>query len=400
MKITFLLTMGLDRPSGLRYFPLAKELVRLGHRVRVVALHPHFASCKQRAMQLQGVDVRYVGQMHALKEDGKAARFGPWQLTRVVFASTLSMVRELLKAQTDVVHLGKPQPINGAAALVGGKFLRARPLYLDCDDYEAGANTFSAEWQRKVFAAFEDNLHRFAEGITVNTTFLKQRYMGMGYPATRIVRVPNGIDADRFRGLSDTEAETVRARLGIGDQSVVAYVGSLSLVNHRVDMLLEAFAAVARQRRDTLLLLVGGGPDVEALRLQVADLELESRVVFVGHVPPSVAPYYLKIAHISVDPVDDDWVARARSPLKVFESMAVGTPVVTGDVGDRREILADGEAGLLVAPGDCKALAAGILDLLDDDDRRVRMGEAALRASERYYWHVLVNEFVKVHDLQ
>ena len=348
---------------------------------------------------MEGVDVHYVGQMHAPKPRGDSGRFGPWELTRVVFASTLGMLREVAKDPGDVLHLGKAQPINGSAALLGGKLLRATPLYLDCDDYEARANAFSAEWQRKVFAAFEDNLPRFAEGITVNTTFLRKRYADMGYPARRIVHVPNGIDADRFRALKDTQADRIRARLGVDNQRVVAYVGSLTFVNHRVDLLLDAFALVAAECSDVVLVLVGAGSDAQELRVRAERLGLADRVIFVGYVPPSISPYYLKIAHVSVDPVDDDSVARARSPLKIFESMAAGTPVVAGDVGDRREILADGRAGLLVAPGDCKALACGILELLKDEDKRVRMAETALGASEKYYWHVLVKEFVKVYNL-
>lgn len=399
MKITFLLTMGLERPSGLRYFPLAKELVRLGHKVRVLALHPNLRSCEQRRTQIEGVDVHYVGQMHAPKAEGHVTRFGPWRLTRVVFASTLGMLREVAKTPADVLHLGKPQPINGSAALLGGKLLRATPLYLDCDDYEAGANVFSARWQRKIFAAFEDNLPRFTEGITVNTTFLRERYIDMGYPTRRIVHVPNGIDADRFRALKDTQADRIRARLGVDNQRVVAYVGSLTFVNHRVDLLLDAFALVARECTEAVLLLVGGGADLEASRLQAQSLGLEKRVIFVGRVSPSVAPYYLKIADVSVDPVHDDAVARARSPLKIFESMAVGVPVVTGDVGDRRNILADGKAGLLVNPGDRQALAEGILQLLHDEDRRRAMAEMALEVRERYYWDVLVKDFVSVYDM-
>lgn len=399
MKITLLLTAGLERPAGLRYFPLAKELARLGNEVRVLALHPNLGSCAARRTQIEGVDVHYVGQMHAPKPEGDSGRFGPWQLTRVVFASTLGMLREVAKDPGDVLHLGKAQPINGSAALLGGKLLRSTPLYLDCDDYEARANAFSAEWQRKIFAAFEDNLPRFAEGITVNTTFLRERYIDMGYPARRIVHVPNGIDADRFRALKDTQADRIRARLAVDNQRVVAYVGSLTFVNHRVDLLLDAFALVAAECSDVVLVLVGAGADAQELRVRAERLGLADRVIFVGYVPPSISPYYLKIAHVSVDPVDDDAVARARSPLKIFESMAVGTPVVAGDVGDRREILADGRAGLLVAPGDCKALACGILELLKDEDKRVSMAEMALGASEKYYWHVLVKEFVKVYNL-
>jgi glycosyltransferase involved in cell wall biosynthesis len=112
---------------------------------------------------------------------------------------------------------------------------------------------------------------------------------------------------------------------------------------------------------------------------------------------PERVPVYLKLADVSVEPVLDDEVARARSPLKVFESMAVGTPVVAGDVGDRREIL--GDAGVLVSPGDVRALAEGLRFALEDADAHRCMSEIAISRSERYYWDVLVHDFEQVYRL-
>jgi len=91
--------------------------------------------------------------------------------------------------------------------------------------------------------------------------------------------------------------------------------------------------------------------------------------------------------------------ARARSPLKIFESLALGVPVVTGDVGDRRHILDGGRAGMLVKAGDAQALAEGIRTILEDADLAQTMREAALTLRERYYWDVLVREFEKVYEL-
>jgi phosphatidylinositol alpha-mannosyltransferase len=66
-------------------------------------------------------------------------------------------------------------------------------------------------------------------------------------------------------------------------------------------------------------------------------------------------------------------------------------------VGDRRELLEDGKAGLLVNPGDSDALAEGILAVLQEPERAQAMREAALRLRERYYWDVLVKDFVKAY---
>jgi glycosyltransferase involved in cell wall biosynthesis len=173
----------------------------------------------------------------------------------------------------------------------------------------------------------------------------------------------------------------------------------MSLASHPVDLLLEAFAQVSRAVPKAVLLLVGGGEDLDSLQAQAEALGLGESVRFVGRVPPDRVPAYYGLAEVSVDPVRDDWVARARSPLKLFESLAVGTPTVTGDVGDRQECLAGGRVGLLVPPGDASALAGGIVHVLQHPDEAGSMRQAAKSVRERYYWDVLVHQFARVHDL-
>jgi glycosyltransferase involved in cell wall biosynthesis len=399
MKITFLLTQSLEDPSGLgRYFPLAKELARMGNEVNILALHPNLSSLSQPRFQVSGVKVHYVGQMHVRKVGSQKTYFSALGLAKVALASSLRMGFRTLVTETDVIHLAKPHPINGLAAL-GAKFLRGKRLYLDCDDYEAESNRFSGRWQRAMVALFEDNLPCFAAGMTVNTRFTQQRSVALGFPAERIIYMPNGVDRERFANVDSGKAQDLRRELGLDDKKVVAYVGSMSLANHPVDLLLNAFAVVRRQCDDAVLLLVGGGQDYGFLRRRAEELGLGKAAMFVGRVKPEVVPYYLAMADVSTDPVRDDLTARARSPLKVFESMAVGTPVVTGDVGDRRDILGDSKAGMLVEAGDGQALAEGITSVLEDSDLAHAMEEAGLRLRERYYWDVLVQDFVKVYCL-
>ena len=397
MNIAFLLTQDLKSPSGLgRYFPLAKELARLGNEVSILALHPNLSSLSQRRLQVGGVKVHYVGQMHVRKVGSQKTYFSTFGLARVALASSLRMGFRTLLTETDVIHLGKPHPINGVAAL-GTRFWRGKRLYLDCDDYEAESNRFSGRWQKAVVALFEDNLPRCVSGMTVNTRFTQERNVALGFPAERIVYVPNGVDRERFAQVDPARVQALRRELGLDNKKVIAYVGSMSLVNHPVDLLLEAFAIVRRRRSDAVLILAGGGQDYDFLRRRAEELGLGEAAIFVGRVKPEAVPYYLAMADVSADPVHDDLTARARSPLKVFESFAVGTPVVTGDVGDRRDILGDGEAGMLVEAGDAQALAEGILAILEDSDLAHAAREAALRLREGYYWDVLVQEFVRVY---
>jgi glycosyltransferase involved in cell wall biosynthesis len=397
MRITFLLTQSLEDPSGLgRYFPLAKELARLGNEVNILALHPNLSGLSQPRFQVGGVKMHYVGQMHVRKVGSQKTYFSTLGLVRVALASSLRMGFRTLLTETDVIHLAKPHPINGVAALTT-RFLRGKRLYLDCDDYEAESNRFSGRWQKAVVALFENNLPRFVSGMTVNTRFMQERNIALGFPAERIVYVPNGIDRERFADIDLGRVQELRRELGMGNKRVVAYVGSMSLVNHPLDLLLEAFAIVRRRCSDAVLILVGGGQDYGFLRRRAEELGLGEVAIFVGRVKPEAVPYYLALADVSIDPVHDDVVARARCPLKLFESMALGVPVVTGDVGDRRDILDGGRAGMLINPGDAHALAKGIVTVLRDWDRARAMREAALRLRERYYWDALVKNFVEVY---
>jgi glycosyltransferase involved in cell wall biosynthesis len=395
MKVVLIIPMGVERPSGRRYFHIARELVRRGHTVRILALHPDLANCPRRRFAQDGVEIWYVGQMHARKSDSVPTRFTPFELLLVLLRSTIGMLWGIICSPADIYHLGKPQPVNGLAALLGVVLLRGRRFYLDCDDDEVGSNRLSAGWQRAVFGFWQWLLPRLAAGVTVNTRFLAERMRRSG--ASRVVYVPNGTSTEHIAHAAPA-LNALRASLGLAGRRVVAYAGTLALQNHPVDLLIDAFIPVAVQIPDAVLLLIGGGEDLPELRARVERLGLRDRVYFTGQVPHRSVYTYLALAELSVDPVCDDDVARARSPLKIFESMALGVPVVTGDVGDRAELLDGGRAGVLVAPGNVDALAQGVLGILTDEDRRLALAEASRLRAQQYTWPVLVEHWERIYS--
>lgn len=395
MKITLLLTMGIDRPSGRRYFHLARELVRHGYMVRILALHPDLANCAQRRFVRDGVEIWYVGQMHARKSDSMPERFTPLQLLRVLIASTLGMIWGIICSPADIYHLGKPQPINGLAALLGVVLLRRRRFYVDCDDDEVASNRLTAGWQRAVFAFWQWLLPRLAVGVTVNTQFLADRIRRAG--VARIAYVPNGVDLNVWRRPPQAVVDGLRGALGLDGRSIIAYVGTLALHNHPVDLLIDAFTLISTQMPNSTLLLIGGGEDLLPLRGRVEQLGLQDRVYFIGHVAQSSVRGFLSLATLSVDPVYDNDVARARSPLKIFESMALGVPVVTGEVGDRAALLDGGHAGVLVAPNDPGALAEAIRALLNNQQRHQELVSASLKRAQCYTWAALAVQWKAVY---
>jgi glycosyltransferase involved in cell wall biosynthesis len=394
MKIAFVLTQSLDSPSGLgRYGPLARELVRLGYEVEVIALHYAWQQLPQKSFVEQGVKINYVGQMHVQKEGSHKTYFSPSKLLWVAFTSTLRLAQAIAQSDADIIHLGKPQPFNVLAAKYGR---RGRPLFCDCDDYEAETNKFSHAWQKKVVRYFEDHIVHIANGLTVNSRFLQNRYQKLGFPANKIFYVPNGIEHSRFANKQINPKLYQKWQLD-PKAPIILYVGTLGMLSHPVDLLLQAFVTIQKVKPSTQLLLVGGGEDYDKLQQMAAQLSIARQTRFTGRVAAEDVPAYFGLATVSVDPVYDDLIAKARSPLKIVESLAMGTPVVTGDVGDRAQMLHDGKFGLTVSPGSAAALAKGILTLLNQPEQRMQMAQAALQEKDRWCWDRLVIDFSKVY---
>lgn len=368
MHLTFLLSTSLDSPYGKgRCLPLATALAAQGYQITILALHHDWERCTTKRVSLptQGapIEIVYVGQMAVRKRNGKKHYFPAWQLIWVLFTGFLGFLRVGRTLTTHAYHVGKAQPVNGLAGWLLSRLMR-RPLFVDCDDYEAVANHFTNPLQQWLVASVENWLPRQANGITVNTTFLAQRYIRMGYPARRIVQVPNGVPTlpPATQPLPSALA-TVRATLP-ATAPIVLYVGTLALESHPVDLLIEAFTRLAQKNADVHLLMVGGGPDEDKIRTLATHSPASTRIRFTGQLPPDDALLAYRLATITVDPVHDNEVARARCPLKLIESLAAGKPIVTGDVGDRRLWVGAEFTEWLVVPGSAEALAEGMATVI------------------------------------
>ncbi|GMQ78262.1 MAG: glycosyltransferase [Anaerolineae bacterium] len=395
MKIAFVMTQSLDSPSGLgRYWPLAKELVKKGDEVEIFALHYSWSTLNKRSFVDSGVAVKYVSQMHVMKEGPKKTYFSPTRFIFISLLATLRLARAVAGSKAQIIQICKPQPYNVIAARIGR---RGRFLYCDCDDFEAETNYFRHEWQRRVVRYFEDGIIRWSSGLTANTRFTQERYEELGFPKDKILFIPNGVDRQRFS--ESTDGTAVRKKWSIPASSpVVSYIGTLGLQSHPVDLLLEAVQLLINRWPSLRLLIVGGGEDYDQLQAMARHLGIDGATIFTGRVPPSEIPDYLAASALTVDPVKDDLVARARSPLKLLESLAVGIPVVTSDVGDRALLTSNGQLGRMVIPGNSKALADGIAELLDNQSLSGQISKQAKSFIEEFYWDKLVNKFSRIYE--
>jgi len=398
LSIAFLLTQDLESPSGLgRYYPLAKELARLGHRVTILALHPNFKSLETKKYEQDGVGVWYVGPMHVKKQKNHKSYYPSWLLVPLVLKALWALSRAILGQSPDIIHIGKPHPMNGVAGLLF-KGLRKGRVFLDCDDFEAGSTHFSGKWQKWVITLFENTLPGYMDHITANTFFNLDRLRSLGIPSNKITYLPNGVDLGRFGAVDVNEVEGIRSELGLVGRKVIAFIGTLSLTNHPVNLLLDAFAIIEQKQGNAVLLLVGGGEDYRLIVELAKKKGIDRKVRFVGRIHPSRVPCYYRLADVSVDPVYDDDAARGRSPLKMFESWVMGVPFITGDVGDRRNMFGDPPAGILTSPGNSEGLAEALTLVLSDFDLANTLSRRGFERVRNFYWDQLVQIIERIYE--
>jgi len=170
-----------------------------------------------------------------------------------------------------------------------------------------------------------------------------------------------------------------------GNLFTIAYSGHLYPWKG-VDLVVEAVAALDGTRG----LIIGGHPGEQDLnRLnQLADrLRCAPRMTFTGLLPPREARRRLREADVLVLPNPASTLStRYTSPLKLFEYMASGRPIVASDLPSIREILTDGDTAILVEPGSVEALVNGIRRVRNDHGLAMRLAARALEAVGHYTW--------------
>jgi teichuronic acid biosynthesis glycosyltransferase TuaC len=209
-----------------------------------------------------------------------------------------------------------------------------------------------------------------AAGIVTVSEALRERLIELGVPGNRIEVLRNGVDLELF---APQERAAARRELGRDAKGpVVLSVGWLA-PQKGFDLVIRAAAALP----DTLLVIVGEGPEKAALQRLARDLQTGERVRFLGTMPQQRLATLCNAADVLV-------LASAREglPNVVLEALACGTPVVATAVGGLPEIVRVRAAGRLVQERTPEAIAAALRDLLADPPAR-----AAVRAyAERFGW--------------
>jgi PEP-CTERM/exosortase A-associated glycosyltransferase len=396
MRVLHVLDHSIPLHSGYTFRTLAilREQRRLGWHT------DHLTSPKHTATQ-------------ALEEDVDGLHFhrtppAEPSAVRLPGLGEMALMRRLERRLAEVAAAVRPQVLhahspvlNAIPALRVGRRLGIPVVYEVRAFWEDAAvdhrTTTEGSLRYRLTHKLETHALRQAAHVFTICEGLRRDIVGRGIPADKVTVIPNAVDIERFEPGGEPDP-ALRARLGLDGATVVGFIGSF-YAYEGLDLLLDALPALLQRRPEVRVLLVGGGPQDEALKAQARRLGLERSVVFTGRVPHTEVQRYYDLVDVLAYPRHSMRLTELVTPLKPLEAMAQGRLLVASDVGGHRELIRHRETGWLFKAGSAQALTDAVVELLDR-----RADWPALRAAGREFverernWPVSVARYRPVFE--
>jgi glycosyltransferase involved in cell wall biosynthesis len=326
---------------------LAHLLISAGHQVQVFAPHD---TPESPQLSIDGVTVQRLGVLHRT-DDTLAEWFNtllthhrqqPFDVLHTYYVTQLAFVG---------VYAGRTLGVPTIVSARGNDLDRA---------------VFDPAKTAQVLYALQQ-----ADAITANSHDLVRKAQALA-PARSVQLIPNGVDAQHFR--SAPRDKQLARSLGLEGRSVIGFVGEARSKKGLASLLI-AYRTVAQQRPAVLLLVGGVRRDDKELLKVFQKQQPDLPIVVVPYTTREALPAYYNLIDVLVLPSLRDGL-----PNALLEGMACERAIVATTAGGIPDAIVDGENRRLVAPGDTPALAAAMIDLIDDAELRQRLGQAA-RAS-------------------
>ena len=362
-KRVLILVENLPSPFDRRVWQEATALRDAGWTVSIVC--PTGRGYEKRFERIDGIDIhRYPLPVEASGALGYALEYGA-----ALFWSFVLSWKVFFGRGFDVVHACNPPDLF---FLVGAVFKPFGRKFV-FDHHDLNPELYEAKFGRRDFLyramlALERWTFRTADvSIATNESYRRIAIERGGMAPERVFVVRSGPSLERMKIVPPVEA------LKRGRRHLVGYVGVMGR-QEGIDLLLRAARTIAHEhgRGDVHFGLVGGGTSLGEMKALARELGVADRVTFTGRVPDAELLAMLNTADVCVNPDVANEMNDKSTMNKIMEYMSLGKPIVQFDLTEGR--FSAQEASLYARRNDPADLAAKILELLDDPERRARMG--------------------------
>jgi lipopolysaccharide/colanic/teichoic acid biosynthesis glycosyltransferase/glycosyltransferase involved in cell wall biosynthesis len=367
----------------------AERLAGLGHDVTVVTGMPnHPSGVKQPA---------YRGRVFC-RENREGVRiircflytsprksFARRILNQLSFAVT-AVLGGLAAGRCEIVLVTSPPLFLGLTAWLIG-IVRGVPYVLDLRDYWPRAAVALGQLTSPWAIAAAERLERFlywrALKLVVVTPGMRRLLLDRGIAAHRMELIPNGADVERFVPVRHAPEGPEN-----GEWDVL-YAGTHGLV-HGMDVILDAAHELRGETRIKFL-IVGDGVAKPRLVTEARRREL-SNIRFLPSQQPDQLVKLIQQADVCLATTIGGDFSASTVPVKVFDYMACGKPIVAAVGGDGRTVIERSRGGVVVEPGDGRALASAVVSLINDAERRRELGAHGREFVSREYSRAVLAE--------
>jgi len=374
MKILYIANIRLptEKAHGVQIMKMCEAFAELGHDVTLVVPW-RTNSIKQDPFEYYNVNplfkVRRVFSIDLIK-------FGKYGFLIQYFSFTVAAALVARMSGTTLIYTRDPSLV-----------------------YACGVLGKRAVWEMHVamWSRIQKKAAAHAKKIVVISKGLADFYTGNGVDAQKIYIARDAADMRDF-ALGESK-NALRTTLELPqDKKILSYVGKFKTIGQSkgVEEIIYAAGKLVQKDPTYFFLLVGlNEHEFPEAKAAVVDAGLpEGNYMLVGHVPRSLVPAYLQASDVLVMSYPNtEHYAKMMSPLKLFEYMASGTPIVTSDLPTIREVLSE-ESAVLVVPDSIEALQAGIERLINDPSLGARLAAAALHDIKKYTWQNRAKEIL------
>jgi len=365
---------------------LSKRLLARGHQVRVLTSDLLTETPRKKLPK---------DRMHEMVAGGiEVERFRSISLPGVMHYTMFPSIADRLKdVEADVFHAHSYGYYHVNAAV---KVRKERDVPLVLTTHFHPVSSITEGKGRKVLRKVYDERMgkkglRACDSIICVSKAEAEELGALDVDAEKVHVIPNGVDMARFDTMPSPDL--FRERSGI-DAPFIMFAGRLA-PNKRLDVLVDAMAHVVESESKVHLVIIGGdGGAMKETRARIKKLGLDNRVHVLGHMDDDEM-FRSAYAASEMLALSSDFEAFG---IVLAEAMAAGKPCVSTRVGGTTDVVEDGRTGLLVPPGDAKGMAKALLELLEDPERRKRMGEAGReRVRAKFTWDIVAEQVELVY---
>lgn len=396
MRILHILDHSLPLHSGytFRTAAILREQRRLGWETF------HITGAKQGATSALEETTE---DLHFFRTPQETAAWAHWPVLNqaaIVRGLTQRLAEVVAQVKPDVLHAHSPA-LNGLAALPVARRFRLPLVYEVRAFWEDAAvdhgTTREGSLRYRLTKALETHVLQRANAVTCICEGLRNDIIGRGISAEKVTVIPNAVNVEQF-SLGGESDPVLKTQLGLNGSQVLGFIGSF-YAYEGLALLLEALPELLKQTPDVRVLLVGGGPQEQALQAQAKALEIADRVVFTGRVPHAEVNRYYDLIDVLVYPRLSMRLTELVTPLKPLEAMAQGRLFIASDVGGHHELIRNGETGILFRAGDTGDLTAKALELLAHPERWPALKANGRRfVEEERTWPNSVERYTRIYD--